>query len=111
MAWMRAMFFVGCPKVGSEASFRDLINGQIAPALGEMPGVREITVLWFREFDGELPPIYCQLMGRFDRREDIDLMLASPARQPLREKLLAALASFEGHIAHINFEVGRSSRQ
>lgn len=104
--WIRSAFWLGAPKPGMEAYFRDQIDRVMVPAMSAFPGVRGVQALWPRQREADPPPIACQLLVRFDDEAGMERMLASPERQSLRPQVLELVARFDGTLAHIDYEVG-----
>jgi len=75
------------------------------PALKILPGVRDARALWPRRREDNPPDIACQILIEYDKRDDIDLMLASPERQALRSRVAGITALFDGAVSHIDCEV------
>ena len=104
--WMRSAFFIGAIRAGYEQRFTKEMNETIVPAMRQLPGVRAVSALWPRRLEDNPPEIACQVIVQFDRREDIELMLQSPGRQSVRERVKELLQMFEGRFSHIDYEVG-----
>lgn len=103
--WVRSAFWVGSAAPGAEQRFADAINGELVPRLATLPGVRHATALWPVTREDDPPAIACQVITEFDRREDLDLMLASPERQVLRAGVRELLRVFDGTLSHIDYEI------
>jgi hypothetical protein len=70
-----------------------------------LPGVKDVKALWPRSYEERSTEIVCQLLVFFDKEIDIALMIASPARNTVRQQVAALNSrSFDGHISHINYE-------
>jgi hypothetical protein len=108
--WIRSAFWTGAPKAGSVDAFHAAIDGLLVPALRELPGVLDANALWPRRREDEPPTIACQILVEFATRDDVDLMLASPERRALRERVVEVAGLFDGAISHIDYEVGESRR-
>lgn len=104
--WIRSAFWVGAPKRGASDQFREAIDGELVPALRKLPGVRGARSLWPERLEDQPPNIACQILVEFDDRDGVDLMLASPERRALRERVVAVAALFDGAISHIDYRVG-----
>lgn len=102
---MRSAFWVGTAAPGAQQRFEDTINGELVPRLATLPGVRSATALWPVGREDDPPAIACQVISEFDRREDLDLMLASPERQVLRSGVRELLGLFDGTLSHIDYEI------
>jgi antibiotic biosynthesis monooxygenase (ABM) superfamily enzyme len=103
---MRSAFWLGAPRPGREQHFREQIDRVMVPAMRAFPGVRDVKALWPLAREVDPPPIHCQLMVQFDDRAGLERMLACEERQALRPRILELAASFDGHLAHIDYEVG-----
>ena len=103
---IRSAFWVGRPKPGSETRFRDLMEGEIMPAMRALPGVSDAWALWPSEREDSPPDLACQILVLFGDQAAMDRMLASPERAALRGSVVALKALFDGAMSHINYEVG-----
>ena len=104
--WIRSAFWVGAPKSGEDAGFREAIDGELVPALATLPAVRGVKALWPERLEDNPPGIYCQILVEFDGRDGVDEMLASPGRAALRTRVREIAGMFEGAISHIDYRVG-----
>ena len=104
--WIRASFWIGTIKVGSELRFQRGIDEDMIPALKALPGVQDAVALWPKQFEGEPPVIACQILVKFRERAALERALASAGRRALRARVAALEASFSGSLSHINYEVG-----
>lgn len=93
--WIRSAFWIGTPKPGREEHFRDQIDRVMVPAMSAFPGVQDVKALWPQQREAELP----------DDRAGMELILASRERRTLRPRVLELMAAFDGHLAHIDYEV------
>jgi antibiotic biosynthesis monooxygenase (ABM) superfamily enzyme len=103
---MRSAFWIGAPKAGREQHFREQIDLVMVPAMSSFPGVREVKALWPQAREADPPAIHCQLLVQFDDAGGLQRMLASDERKALRPRLLELVEAFDGHLAHIDYEVG-----
>lgn len=103
--WVRSGFWMGQPKAGEEANFREGVTG-LVPRLAALPGVTACRALWPERLEDDPPGVACQMLVEFDTLQDLDAMLASPERRAMREHVLAVVARFDGRICHIDYEVG-----
>lgn len=103
--WVRSAFWVGSPRPGSQERFADAINHELVPQLAGLPGVRRAVALWPVEREDDPPAIACQVIAEFDRRADLELMLASAERQALRAGVRDLLPLFHGTVSHIDYEI------
>jgi hypothetical protein len=85
------------------------INDEIAPAMRKLPGVKGVQTLWARTYEDRSTEIVCQFLVFFESEADIALMISSPGRNAVRQRV-AELKSrcFEGRISHINYEYSPS---
>ncbi|OYU34513.1 hypothetical protein [Novosphingobium sp. PASSN1] len=102
--WIRSAFWTGEP-VEPEV-FDKAINAELVPALGKLPGVSSARALWPRRLEDGPPAIYCQIIVEFADLAALETMLASAERRAMRERVREVAASFNGHISHIDYEVG-----
>jgi hypothetical protein len=104
--YIRSAFWMGRPKAGMEAQFRQLMDGTLIPAMQRFPGVRNARALWPATREDHPPDICCQVLVEFDSLAERDRMLASAERVALRPKVMEAIGLFEGGMSHIEYEVG-----
>ena len=103
--WIRSAFWEGKLRPGQEQRFKAEINNTIAPAMRTLPGVRDVKALWPKAYEDRSTEIVCQLLVFFDTDSDIALMIASPARNAVRQHVAELnLDCFDGRISHINYE-------
>lgn len=102
--FVRSAYWVGASKPGADRQFHDLIESVVLPAMRTMPGVRAVHGLWPRKLEDSPPAIALQVLVEFADRNDAERMLASEERKALRPRVLEAVALFEGHLSHIEFE-------
>ena len=103
--WIRAAFWVGTIKAGSESRFQRGIDEDMIPSLKALPGVQNAKALWPRQIEDQPPAIACEILVEFRERADLDRMLASAERRALRARVGELIAAFDGKLSHINFEV------
>lgn len=103
--WVRCGFWMGQPKAGREAAFREGVT-DLVPRLAALPGVKGCRALWPERREDDPPAYACQTLVEFETLADLDGMLASPKRRAMREHVLVVLALFDGRISHIDSEVG-----
>jgi hypothetical protein len=103
--WIRAAFWVGTVKAGSELRFQRGIDEDLILSLKALPGVRDAKALWPRQFEDGPPAIACQILVEFGERADLDRMLGSAERRALRARVGELVALFNGELSHINYEV------
>jgi hypothetical protein len=103
--WIRSAFWEGKFRAGQEKAFMAEMDNGIAPAMRVLPGVEDVKALWPRAYEERPTDIVCQLLVFFANETDIALMIASPARNAVRQRV-AELNSrcFDGRISHINYE-------
>ena len=103
--WIRSAFWEGTFRPGQEHAFMAQIEHEIAPAMRRLPGVKGVQALWPKAYEDRSTEIVCQFLVFFDSEADIALMISSPARTAVRERV-AELKSrcFEGRLSHINYE-------
>ena len=103
--WIRAALWEGCVRSGEAALFRSLLEGEMLPALRDLPAVRHVQILWPDSFEGRAPDIICQILVHYDDEAGMRRMLASPGRAALRARLPELAALVEGGLSHVNFHV------
>jgi len=103
--WIRSAFWEGKLRPGQEQAFMAEIDNAIAPAMRKLPGVKGVQALWPKAYEDRSTEIVCQFLVFFDSEADLALMISSPGRIAVRERV-AELKSrcFEGRISHINYE-------
>src|ERR1700735_1332699 len=103
--WIRSAFWEGKLRAGQEQAFMAEINDSIAPAMRMLPGVKDVKALGPKSYEERSAEIVCQLLVFFDSESDIALMISSPPRNIVRQRV-AELSSrcFDGRISHINYE-------
>jgi hypothetical protein len=103
--WIRSAFWEGKLRQGQEQDFKKMLEEDISPAMRTLPGVKHTKVLWAKTYEDRSSDIICQMLVFFDEESDIGKMIASPARNAVRQKV-AELNSrcFDGRISHINYE-------
>jgi hypothetical protein len=103
--WIRSAFWEGKLRAGLEKTFVAEMESDIAPAMRMLPGVKDVKVLWPKTREDRPPEIACQFLVFFVHEADIALMIASPARNAVRQRV-ADLHSrcFDGRLSHINYE-------
>ena len=104
--WIRSAFWLGQPKAGEEARFRELINRQAIPGFGALPGVLSAKALWPGRLEDSPPAICCQFLVEFAQREDIERMRSSPERAALGPLMRDIISLFDGKVSHIDYDVG-----
>jgi antibiotic biosynthesis monooxygenase (ABM) superfamily enzyme len=107
--WIRSAFWTGRIKPGLEDQFTAAINDELVPALGALPGVAAARSLWPRRLEDNPPAIACQIIVEFAGQAEVDLMLASPERRKLRDRVREVAAMFDGAISHIDYAVGAAA--
>ena len=103
---IRSAFWVGRPREGREEAFERAMNLELVPGLGELPGVIAARALWPEKREDDPPAIYCQVLVEFADRSAMELMLSSPGRAALRDRVREVAAIFEGTLSHIDYAVG-----
>ena len=103
---IRSAFWVGCPKPGAEARFRDLLDGEIMPRMRALPGVSDARALWPLEREDSPPDLACQILVYFEDRAALERMLGSAERRAMRDRVAELRGMFDGAMSHINYEVG-----
>lgn len=101
---VRSAFWVGRPKAGMEARFRELMDGTLIPAMNAFPGVHRARAMWPMTREDNPPDIHCQVLVEFESRADIERMLASTERAALRPKVIEAIGLFDGAFSHIEYD-------
>ena len=72
---IRSAFWVGRPKPGAEARFRDLLEGEVMPAMRALPGVSDAWTLWPREREDSPPDLACQILVLYEDEAALQRML------------------------------------
>jgi hypothetical protein len=103
--WIRSAFWVGAPRPGADAQWRDAINQDLLPAFRAVPGVSDAKACWPQKREDDPPAIACQFIVEFACRADLERMLASPERAAVRPRVKEVAALFDGHISHIEYQV------
>ena len=103
---IRSAFWIGRPRPGAEARFRDLLEGEVMPAMRALPGVSEAWTLWPREREDSPPDLACQILVLYENEAALERMLTSPERRALRDRVAELRGLFDGAMSHINYEVG-----
>lgn len=104
--YIRSAFWIGRPKAGQEAAFKAAIDDELVPAMRRFPGVASVRSLWPEKREDSPPDIALQVLVEFDKREDTELMLASPERAALRPRVKEVATLFDGKMSHIEYQVG-----
>jgi antibiotic biosynthesis monooxygenase (ABM) superfamily enzyme len=103
--WVRSAFWEGKLRPGQEHAFMAEIDNAIAPAMRKLPGVKGVQALWPKAYEDRSTEIVCQFLVFFDSEADLALMISSPGRNAVRERVAELkLRCFEGRISHINYE-------
>lgn len=102
---IRTAFWQGHPKPGQEQPWRSLIEQELLPAFRSIPGVHSAKACWPDKLEDNPPAIACQFIVEFASQADLERMLASPERAQLRPQVQQALALFDGHVSHIEYQV------
>ena len=103
---IRSAFWVGRPKPGEEARFRDLLEVEVMPKMRALPGVSDAQALWPTEREDSPPDLACQVLVIFADRGAMEQMLSSSGRQALRVQVGELKALFDGSLSHINYSLG-----
>lgn len=103
--WIRSAYWLGKARIGHEAAFAAAVNEELVPALRLLPAVKDAVALWPQRIEDSPPEIACQILVHFEDRQGVDVMLASPERHALRERVREIVRMFDGTISHIDFEV------
>ena len=103
---IRSAFWLGQPKPGFEQAFCRAINDEMMPGFKVLPGVLNARALWPRKFEDNPPPVHCQVFVELADEDGLAAMLASSGRAVLRQRVSELAANFDGHIAHIDYNVG-----
>lgn len=102
--YVRSAYWLGAPRKGTEQQFRQLIEQEVLPAMRAMPGVKAVLGMWPLKLEDNPPPVALQVVVQFASPADAQLMMNSEERKALRPRVLEAVAMFEGHMSHIEFE-------
>lgn len=102
---IRSAYWTGRPAPGQEARFREMVSGELVPAMRRFPGVSGVKALWPEGRDEGAPPIHCQVVVEFADAAAKEAMMTSDERAALRPRVVAAAALFDGELTHIDFTV------
>jgi hypothetical protein len=103
--WIRSAFWEGQLRPGQEKTFTAEMESAIVPAMRKLPGVKNVRALWPRAYEDRSRDMVCQLLVFFAAETDIALMIASDARNAVRQRVTELNSRcFEGHVSHINYE-------
>lgn len=100
----RYAYFVGQPVQGKSEQLISQLQAIVA-GFAKLPGVQSAQLELPRYFEPGAPQIYAAVRISFNTLEDIDIALATPERQRLRQEFVENVAPlFDGTISHINYE-------
>lgn len=100
----RYAYFVGQPVQGKSEQLISQLQAIVA-GFAKLPGVQSAQLERPRHFDPGAPQIYATIRISFKTLEDIDIALASPERQRLRQEFVDKIVPlFEGTVSHINYQ-------
>lgn len=102
---IRTAFWLGTPKPGAEQQWRNIIAQELLPAFRALPGVHGAKACWPDKREDNPPDVSCQFIVEFVSEADLKRMLAAPERAALRPHVQRALALFDGHVSHIEYQV------
>lgn len=104
--YVRAGYFEGEIAPQDFERFRAHLEQEVVPLVLKMPGLRDLRILWGREFQDGAPPYVLAIEHAYDSKAAMEAALASPAREAMRAKLGEVLPLFKGSIRHVNYDVG-----
>ncbi|WP_029619854.1 EthD domain-containing protein [Pseudorhizobium marinum] len=102
---VRQAFFDGSIHPGKEAEFKAYVRDHLIPMWLQLPGVKEVRVLYAIERDDGAPAYPMVLSTMYDSREALAAALDSPIRFASRETTQGLLSMFEGRIHHHVFDL------
>ena len=102
---IRSAYWTGQPADGQGDRFREMVSGELVPAMRRFPGVHAVKALWPQARDDEAPSIHCQVVVEFADAQAKEAMMASDERRALRPRVEVAAALFDGRLTHIDFAV------
>ena len=102
---IRSAYWTGRPADGQADRFREMVSGELVPAMRRFPGVQAVKALWPEHRDDGAPPIHCQVVVEFADADAKAAMMGCPERTALRPRVEAAAALFDGQLTHIDFSV------
>ena len=102
---IRSAYWTGRPADGQADRFREIVSGELVPAMRRFPGVHAVKVLWPDQRDAGAPAIHCQVLVEFADADAKAAMMGCPERAALRPRVEAAAALFDGDLTHIDFDV------
>ncbi|MCF6369680.1 EthD domain-containing protein [Rhizobium halophilum] len=102
---IRQAVFEGRIHEGKEAAFKAYVADKLMPMWLDIPGVREVRVLYALERDEGAPAYPMVLSTMYDSREALTEALDSPVRYESREMTKGLLTMFDGVIHHHVFDL------
>ncbi len=102
---VRCAYFEGHVEASDSARFEALICEQIVPTIASYPRIRNLRVLWGREYELDERSIYLLIEHTYDSLDDLNCALASDVRRLMLPTLAAVQQLFDGRIYHVNYEV------
>jgi uncharacterized protein (TIGR02118 family) len=107
--YVRAGYFEGEIAEKDFERFKTHVEREVAPLIMKMPGIRDLRILWGREFQDGAPPYMLALEHAYDSKAAMEAAIASPARDAMRAKLAEVMPLFKGSIRHVNYDLGFKS--
>jgi uncharacterized protein (TIGR02118 family) len=106
--YLRAGYFEGTVESRDFERFKAHVEREVVPLILKMPGIRDLRILWGREFQDGAPPYVLAMEHSYDSRDAMEKAISSPERDAMRAKLAEVLPLFKGQIRHVNYDVGFS---
>ncbi len=103
--YCRSAFFIGSVDSKNIEAFRSQIEGAVANAMLNFPGIRRLHVKWARDLEVGAPAIFLTLEHYYGSKGDLERALASDARARVWEALNVVIPHFKGDVVHVNSEV------
>jgi uncharacterized protein (TIGR02118 family) len=107
--YVRAGYFEGEIAEKDFERFKAHVEREVAPLILKMPGIRDLRILWGREFQDGAPPYVLALEHAYNNKAALEAAIASPARDAMRAKLAEVMPLFKGSIRHVNYDLGFKS--
>lgn len=101
---VRAAFFEGSVKSGSEAEFEDILANTLLPLWRQFPGALSVQLLRPKAPDADAPNYALVLATGYPDQATLEKALASDIREQTRVPTERLKALFEGRVFHITFD-------
>ena len=101
---IRSAYLEGTVAEADRADFDRRMSEEVLPAIRAYPGLRDVKLRRLVEADEGATPVYMAFDLYFDSLDAMRAALASETRQIVRQKIAAAMGSFNGRVRHLVFE-------